>query len=217
MSDRDRQREGIGDPALSDLYRRARREQPPAALDAAILAQARRRLAQRRRRWLMPVSTVAVILLGFSLTLTLVERPEWSSAPPRPAPAEHEAPSQSVAAPPAPAAPPSGAGMREESMRRKSAPATQAAAPEPAAESDAVELQDAGKPSPTLLKRERQAPAAAVSGMAVESPQVWIDEMLELLRKGQTEAARQSLQAFRRVYPEHPLPPALKAIEAPAR
>ena len=102
-------------------------------------------------------------------------------------------------------------------MRRKSAPATQAAAPEPAAESDAVELQGAGKPSPTLLKRERQAPAAAVSGLAVKSPQAWIDEMLGLLRKGQTEAARQSLQAFRRAYPDYPLPSPLEAIEAPAR
>ena len=102
-------------------------------------------------------------------------------------------------------------------MRQKSVPATQAAAPESAAESDAVELQEARKPSPMLLKRERQAPAAAVSGMAVKSPQAWIDEMLGLLRKGQTEAARQSLQAFRRVYPEHPLPQPLEAIEAPAR
>ena len=78
-------------------YRELAREEPPRALDDAILAAARRELETRpaplvaptgRRRWTVPVAAAAVIVLSAVLTLHVQrEQPEYSemSAPP-PAP-----------------------------------------------------------------------------------------------------------------------------------
>jgi len=75
------------DPKLSRLYREASTEGPPAALDAAILAAARKqverpqgreRLQRGERaslwsRWMVPASAIATLVLGVSIAL-LVER-----------------------------------------------------------------------------------------------------------------------------------------------
>lgn len=74
------------DPKLSRLYREASTEDPPAALDAAILAAARKQVAKPQRRagsqrrerslwsrWLVPASAIATLVLGVSIAL-LVER-----------------------------------------------------------------------------------------------------------------------------------------------
>ncbi len=66
------------DPRLDRAYREAGSEPPPAHLDAAILAAARReagarprRLSSELRRWRVPVSIAAVVVLSVSL-VTLV-------------------------------------------------------------------------------------------------------------------------------------------------
>jgi len=68
------------DPKLSQIYREAASEGPPAALDAAILAAARKHVAQPQRRersawlrWMAPASAIATLVLGVSIAL-LVER-----------------------------------------------------------------------------------------------------------------------------------------------
>jgi cytoskeletal protein RodZ len=68
------------DPKLSRLYHEASTEGPPAALDAAILAAAGKRVAkpQRRQRsswlrWMAPATAIATLVLGVSIAL-LVER-----------------------------------------------------------------------------------------------------------------------------------------------
>jgi hypothetical protein len=81
------------DPKLSRIYREASSEGPPAAVDAAILAAARKQLAQPQRRegsqrqgrsswlrWMAPASAIATLVLGVSIAF-LVERdqPETSS------------------------------------------------------------------------------------------------------------------------------------------
>jgi hypothetical protein len=67
------------DPALDRLYRAGMREEPPAHLDAAILAAARREvsagpraLSTRLRAWRVPVSIAALVVLSVSL-VTLVQ------------------------------------------------------------------------------------------------------------------------------------------------
>ena len=64
------------DPALDRLYREAAEETPPAHLDAAILAAARREvgarpraLSQGLRRWYLPVSIAAVVIVSASLVI----------------------------------------------------------------------------------------------------------------------------------------------------
>jgi hypothetical protein len=72
---------GERDPRLDLLYRDAGREGPPAHLDAAILAAARREVGARPRalsalrRWRVPVSIAAVVVLSMSL-VTLVKEEE---------------------------------------------------------------------------------------------------------------------------------------------
>lgn len=75
------------DPKLSRLYREASSEAPPAALDAAILAAARERIAKPERRkrsswlnWMAPASAIATLVLGVSIAL-LIEREQPATTP----------------------------------------------------------------------------------------------------------------------------------------
>jgi hypothetical protein len=113
------------DPGLDRLYRSTGREEPPARLDAAILAAAHREAGARPRavtsllrRWQVPVSIAAVIVQSVSLVTLVKEEgggqlvpptpPSRPSAPPAselartapaPAPAEAERPRPSASAP----------------------------------------------------------------------------------------------------------------------
>lgn len=79
------------DPHVSAGYRALGRESPPAALDAAILAASRRAVgagpqragASRARRWALPVSIAAVVVLSVSLVVRIqLERPDLETALP---------------------------------------------------------------------------------------------------------------------------------------
>lgn len=78
------------DPELSRLYREASAADPPAALDAAILAAARKQVSKPQReersqrqersqrhersfwsRWMVPASAIATLVLGVSIALLL--------------------------------------------------------------------------------------------------------------------------------------------------
>jgi hypothetical protein len=56
---------------VSDRYRAGAQDEPPARLDAAVLAAARREVEQprARRRWQMPASIAAMLVIGVSLVL----------------------------------------------------------------------------------------------------------------------------------------------------
>lgn len=107
------ERDALMDEAqLGRLYRDATTESPPAALDARILAAAERAVqpppAHRRfaRRWIVPLSVAAVVMLSVGVVLRIahegaLENSEsLSAAPPSAEPALRE-----EAAPPAPASP----------------------------------------------------------------------------------------------------------------
>ena len=72
------------DPKLSRLYREASSEGPPAALDAAILAAARKQIAKPQRRarsfwvrWMAPASALATLVVAVSIAFLVErERPE---------------------------------------------------------------------------------------------------------------------------------------------
>jgi len=107
------------DPGLDRLYRATGREEPPAHLDAAILAAARREVGARPRplsstvhRWRVPVSIAAVVVLSVSLVALVREEggdqlmqvpPPASVEPPdaRPAPAAPTASEMKQSRPPA--------------------------------------------------------------------------------------------------------------------
>jgi len=78
------------DPRVSAGYQALGREHPPEALDAAILAASRRAVGAgpRRgplRRWALPVSIAAVVVLTMSLVVRIeLERPDLETATPVP-------------------------------------------------------------------------------------------------------------------------------------
>jgi len=96
---------------LNAAYRALPREEPRAAIDAAILAASRRALGKpsASRRWAAPVSIAAVLVLAFGVTLRMqlekpgVESPDVYSSPPAGAsgatPAPDAAPLKQQAAP----------------------------------------------------------------------------------------------------------------------
>ncbi len=66
----DRELEETG-PEVSERYRAGAQDEPPAKLDAVILAAARREVEQPRprRNWQMPASIAAMLVIGVSLVL----------------------------------------------------------------------------------------------------------------------------------------------------
>lgn len=78
------------DPRVSGAYQGLGKENPPQAIDAAILAASRRAVrarpqgtSARARRWAIPLSIAAVVVLTMSLALRVqLERPDLESALP---------------------------------------------------------------------------------------------------------------------------------------
>jgi hypothetical protein len=114
------------DPRLDRLYRDGAREAPPARLDAAILAAARREvgagprpLTSTLRRWHIPVSIAAVVVVSVSLVI-LVREEGGEQIVPAPVPAV--APTAEQPAAPAPQPAPATA-AREAAQPQATAPA----------------------------------------------------------------------------------------------
>jgi hypothetical protein len=81
------------DDALGALYRALPRDEPPPAIDAAVLAAARSGVATKSaRRWAAPAALAAVLVLSVGVTLRVAEeRPDAQlppSVPPPQAPVE---------------------------------------------------------------------------------------------------------------------------------
>jgi len=175
----DRELEKMGSE-VSERYRAGAQDEPPARLDAAIQAAARREVEQprQRRNWQMPASIAAMLVLGVSLVLVVRDK-----EPPLPSleqPAADEAklaksapPQLAMKTPPKPRANfhreerPS----RERSARPDREPAARdevGAAQENATTSGAV-AQSAPAPAPA-------APAAAGQAKPAEQEQARIAE-----------------------------------------
>jgi alkanesulfonate monooxygenase SsuD/methylene tetrahydromethanopterin reductase-like flavin-dependent oxidoreductase (luciferase family) len=178
------------DRKLSERYRELGREEPPKALDEKILAAARRR--HGARRWALPLSIAAVIVLSVSVTLQMQREP-----------AQREDLIEKQAEPKldtAPAAP-------VELERRVQTPAASAPA--------------AGRLSRESAERERferAAPAVAEERAkqlsAVESPERWLERIAELRRAGRDDEADRLLAEFRRRFPDYRIPEAaLRRVE----
>jgi len=116
------------DPRLDRLYREAARDAPPAHLDAAILAAARREAGVRPRpvsstlrRWHVPVSIAAVVMV--SVSLVVLVREEGGDQLVQAPPSTVAIPSKQPAAPAAQPAPDTEA--RDAAQPRLAAPAPQ--------------------------------------------------------------------------------------------
>lgn len=161
-----------GDAEMQRLYRDAARELPPPALDAQILAAARRAVetlpAYQRfmRRWTVPLSVAAVVMLTVGVVLRLthegaLEETATLSAPPA-APAAPTARDEVV--PPAPASPARempAARARADAKRDVDALRDAAPLASPSAPAERLARQDDARMGAMAKQELRAAPARA--------------------------------------------------------
>jgi len=187
------------DRDLSQLYRATRLEEPSAELDRAVLMEARRALTRRRRRWLVPLSTAAVLVLGLSLTLYEIEAPRPTAVEP---PAATQSMGEAV-----PASPAAGA-MNDQAQERPMMKLQRSAAPRALPEAEEAVSEKARSVERDLLT----TPAAGAKAEFGDDPDAWVARQMELLERGDEETLRTELAAFRQRYPDYPLPAPLEAF-----
>ncbi|HRH14310.1 MAG TPA: hypothetical protein PK225_08140 [Azonexus sp.] len=235
---------------IHKLYQEGSANEPPAALDRAILIAARESVAPSRKprpwwlRFALPLQLAFSVVLVVMLALTLERNPPdipsvTERAKPQPAPntgsrktspvVAESAADRSLAAPQPtaakarPAAPPDSAVPSPGAARK--AEATSAALPVPGrSEQDAAEsAATVGVPSPETAKAgsaprvlSLSAEAPAANGIAAaRRPPEWLAAIDRLAQTGEKAAARDELEAFRKAYPEYPVPDKLKKLLAP--
>jgi resuscitation-promoting factor RpfA len=164
------------DPKLSRIYRESASEGPPAAIDAAILAAARERVAQPRRparsswaRWMAPASALATLVVAVSLAFLMErEQPETlegaaiRGVPPRP---QSPAPARAPEA----AKPQAADSAVPAAAEKKVAPAAPVRAP--AAAAVAPRSAEPAAPAVQAVPAESRAKAAAPSATAPRAPE----------------------------------------------
>jgi hypothetical protein len=208
------------DAKLAQAYRALGAEEPPRALDEAILAAARARPA----RWRVPLSIAAVLVLAVGVTLRML---------PRQPDAESVALAPQVIRTPRPAAPPAeqvdklersapraAAPMPPEAVAARGDAATgaPAAAGARAAAEEARELKDSAAANAAAEPRaSRPATAAAPAPRALAAaklaepatPEAWLERIAELKKQGREREAEESLAEFKKRYPGYKIPEAL--------
>jgi hypothetical protein len=248
------------DHDVTKLYHEGSADEPPAALDRAILKAARENITPAREarkpwwlRFALPLQLALSAVLVTMLALTVDRNP-----PEAPAVTERTEPQQAPAsatlkAAPAGAGPTAGglpaaapapearAPLAAPSESRPPSPkadrkaeAAPAAMPVPArsdrASGEKAAVEDAAAPvGGRSLEAARTGPAAgAVPGVspssgapaanqaaAARSPSDWLAAIERLAGMGEKLAARAELEAFRKAYPDYPVPERLEKLLAP--
>ena len=164
------------DTKISRLYREASTGDPPAALDAAILAAALKQVAKRQRRegsqrhgrslwsrWMVPVGAIATLVLGVSIALLVErERPGTSGGT-----AIRQTPPLQQSWPPAPVTesvkPKAADSAAPEAAARKEAPASAAPAQAPALPAPALRPAEPAPSTTEAFPAENRAKVTAPS------------------------------------------------------
>ncbi len=174
-----------GDSPLSRVYRETGREEPPAHLDAAILAQAKAAVGTHRRkpRWFMPLSLAATVVLSVGVVL-LMSREGVTPVPmetPSPTP---DVPVSKPAAPMVPAV-------------IEKAPVVTPKTTVVPKETPVVMPKETPRFEPRVFT-PKEMPAA-------KTPEQWLVEIEALRKAGKHAEADAELAKFRQRYPDYPL------------
>jgi hypothetical protein len=186
------------DAKVSAGYRALGGEEPPRALDEAILAASRR----SPTRWRVPLSVAAVLVLAVGVTLRMLpQRPD----------AESVALAPQVMETPRPAASADQGGMRAEIAAK---PAETTAARDSVA-ADAARSAPASAAAPAAVgavaeSRVRAAAPVAKLSQAPLTPEAWLERIAELRKQNRMREAEESLAEFRKRYPDYKIPEALR-------
>jgi hypothetical protein len=214
------------DPKLSQRYRELPREEPPRALDDAILAASRRAVDARpaplvaptgRRRWYFPVAAAAVITLAVAVTLHVQhDRPGEEVDAVSPPMKVQETPAPKAAEPARAerkAPQPFAAERRADSAGALSEPAAAPApaSPPPAAQAERNEVGAASAASPVMRDERARAPAQMTRSSVAQGPQAELEGIARLRAAGRHEEADKALTEFRKRYPDYRLSDEMKA------
>jgi len=213
------------DPKVSSRYRELGAEEPPRALDDAILAAAHRAVRTRpaplvvptgRRRWYFPLAAAAVLVLAVAVTVHVQrEQPaeELVTAARIPAPAAPAPqPAQERKEPERPAVAAVAPQFTPDPKPQQAAPAEErAAAPPASAAADQLMMRRVDPPRDAAAGARAMAAmkADAVSSLARVSPEQWLLAIDDLKRQGKHEEAERELAEFRKRYPNYRIPEAI--------
>jgi hypothetical protein len=212
------------EPEVSAAYRALGAEEPPSALDEAILAAARREVGARPgapgraapQRWVGSLAAAAVLVLAVAVTLHM-QREQPDIAQPAPAvklPAVPPAapvnePVKQAAKPMIPKTAESSRKSEPEpfpakeervTAERQIPPAPQAGAPAPSAEMSS--RADAARAPQAAPARALAKSAGAQGKVQADTPERELERIAELRRQGRHDEADKALAEFRKRYPE---------------
>jgi hypothetical protein len=188
--------------ALRSAWEGLESAEPPELLDQAVLNTARRDLERPVRKrplqWLGSFATATVVVLAVSLFF-------WQDSRP-PVPDGDEIRLEPSA--------PESAGT-ELLLEKSAMPSAEPVAPAREVKRQAVESRQRAGPAAVAAEvLEKEIPARALSDTVASPaetgeplpPEAWIEDMIVLLEKGESDALATSLRAFVEIYPDHPLP-----------
>jgi hypothetical protein len=195
------------DEALARRYRAMAREEPPAALDAAIVAASRRALARpRTSRWAVPVSLAAVLMLAVGVSLEMQRNEPGVETAPAPRAAEQPALKMETALPePAPSVT-----APEPSARARALPEAPAPRSIAAPRGEALRADRMTRALPAA--KESAAPAATAEARgnlertAPGDPLERLERIARLREQGHDREADTELERFRHDFPGYRIP-----------
>ena len=206
------------DPKVSKRYRELASEEPPRELDQSILAAARRAndrphaplvTPAGRHRWYYAFGAAAILVLAVAVTVQIERQrpdPELVSDAPVPQARKEDPPKAESGFTPDPAP------KRQEPPRelaRDAAPETPAigaaaSRQEPTAEAQKPEARADSAPRPMAAPAAR----ARMAEQAAETPERWLERIVQLRKEGRHEEAEKQLAEFRKRYPDYKVPEA---------
>jgi outer membrane biosynthesis protein TonB len=202
------------DPKVSRKYRELGAEEPPRALDDAILAAASRQARPWTRRWAIPLSLAAVVMLSVTVTLRLQhEQPGIESPMPQ---VKAKEPVPATPAPVAEAQPrPKVEVQQKKSVARKEPEPFANAMQDKVAADKPSTVAAAAAPAPaaaqmSALRRDARAAEFNTAGALAATPERELERIAELRKQGLHDEADKALAEFRKRYPDYTIPEAMR-------